>query len=142
MAEARGLIVGIVGWLPRLEVFFGLQAGPPGQKLTQEITRAALRGGWSIRPVLWWFQATRSGYRRLEALTPAPLRRLSARRFWGIFYPLVYVLGMAYLAIIISPLDSSEVLLFLGISAIWWGVWGLLAWILLGFPRFWRRGRR
>jgi hypothetical protein len=136
------IFLGLHGWLPRLAGYASVQSGPPGQVMTQEISRIANRFGWSVRPVLWWFQATHSGYHFLEAITPAPLRRWPARRFWGFLYPLSYVVGMGYLATIIGPLDYQDVLLFLGISAAWWGVWGFLVWMLRGFPAFWRRRRR
>ena len=61
-----------------------MSAGPPGQRLTKDISHMAYRSGWTVRPVLWWFQATHSGSRVLhQALTPVPLRRWPARRFWG-----------------------------------------------------------
>lgn len=92
-----------------------------------------------MRPVLWWFQATHRGTRLLERLTPAPLRRWPARRFWGLLYPASYILGMGYFVAIAGPLDGQNLLLLLGISAIWWGVWAFLVWVLVGFPAFWRR---
>ena len=133
---------GLIGWLPRLGGYAAVQSGPPGPAMTKELDRITNRGGWSVRPVLWWFQATHRGYHLLETLTPAPLRHWSARRFWGILYPLSYVLGMGYLVVIIGSLDRHDLLLMVGISAIWWGVWGFLVWMLCGFPAFWRRRRR
>src|SRR5438128_43305 len=80
--------------------------------------------------------------RRLQALTPAPLRRWTARRFWGVLYPLSYVLSIGYLVAIVGSLDRHTLLVLIGVSAGWWGVWGFLAWALSGFPAFWRRTRR
>lgn len=134
--------LGLTGWLPHLGGYASFQSGPPGYAMTKEFSRIANRGGWSVRPVLWWFQATYRGYHLLETLTPVPLRRWSTRRFWGILYPLSYVLGMGYLVLIIGSLDRHNFLILVGISAIWWGIWGFLAWILCGFPAFWRRRRR
>ncbi len=139
--RSSGYFIGLVGWLPRLWGYASISGGPPGQALTNEIVKAAHRSGWTVRPVLWWFQATYGGYRLLQALTPAPLRRWSARRFWGILYPLSYFVGMGYLVFIIGGLDWRNGLIMLGISAIWWGFWGLFVWILCGFPAFWRRKR-
>lgn len=139
VTRSYNFFIGILGWIPRLEVYYGFQAGPPGDAMTKDVRQVTLRSGWSVRPVLWWFQATRRGYRFLERLTPSPLRRMPARRFWGILYPLSYLLAMVYLAAILGPLDRSQVLMLLGISACWWGVWGFLSWMLLGFPPFWRR---
>ncbi|MBI3942306.1 MAG: hypothetical protein HY326_04775 [Chloroflexi bacterium] len=129
---------GLTGWLPRLGGYAGVQSGPSGHPMTKALSRIANRGGWSVRPVLWWFQATYRGYHLLERLTPAPLRRWPARRFWGMLYPLSYVLGMGYLVVIIGSLDRQDVLLLAGISTVWWGIWGFLVWVLRGFPAFWR----
>ena len=38
-----------------------------------------------------------------------------------------------------APLDVPNVLLLVGISAMWWGIWALITWLLLGTPKFWRR---
>jgi hypothetical protein len=134
--------LGLVGWLPRLHGYASAQSGPPGRFMTQEINQIAIRGGWSVRPVLWWFQATYQGYRLLKRLTPRPLRRLSARRFWGILYPLSYGLSIGYLLAIIGPPDQDDLWLVFGVSAGWWGVWAFLVWMLCGFPAFWRRRSR
>ena len=81
--SGSGFFLGLEGWLPRLQGYASMSAGPPGQRLTKDISHMAYRSGWTVRPVLWWFQATHSGSRWLQALTPAPLRRWPARRFWG-----------------------------------------------------------
>jgi hypothetical protein len=107
--------------------------------LTKDISQMTYRSGWTVRPVIWWFQATHSGSRWLQALTPMPLRRWPVRRFWGVLYPLSYFLGIGYLVAIIGPLDWHTLLVLIGVSAIWWGIWGFLVWALSGFPAFWRR---
>ena len=84
--------------------------------MTKEISWIANRYGWTVRPVLWWFQATHRGYHFLETLTPIPFRRWPARRFWGILYPLSYILGIAYLVAIIGALDWDNFLLIVGVS--------------------------
>jgi hypothetical protein len=139
--RSYSFFLGLVGWLPRIGGYFSFQAGPPGQAMTEEISQIAKRNGWRLRPVLWWFQATHRGYHFLERLTPVPLRRWPAQRFWGILYPLSYTLGVGYLAALISPLDWHNLLMLLGISAIWWGIWGFLVWVLCGFPAFWQLRR-
>jgi len=133
VTSSHNVFIGWVGWLPRLELYFGFGAGPPGQFLTAEIDQVVLRSGWSVRPVLWWFQATHRGYRTLEAITPAALRRLPGRIFWGIVYPLSYALSMLYLVLVMGPLDSRQWVLIIAISAAWWGMWGFLVWLLLRF---------
>jgi hypothetical protein len=140
--SSSGFFLGLEGWLPRLQGYASFSAGPPGQMLTKDISQMTYRSGWTVRPVIWWFQATHSGSRLLQALTPAPLRRWTARRFWGVLYPLSYFLGIGYLVAIVGSLDRHTLLVLLGVSAGWWGVWGFLAWALSGFPAFWRRTRR
>jgi hypothetical protein len=130
--------LGLSGWLPRIGGYAGAQSGPPETALTQEVSRIANRYGWTVRPMLWWFQTTYRGVHFLESLTPAPLRRLPARRFWGILYPLAYFLSIAYLMVIAGPLEWEDVLIAIGISAVWWGVWGFLVWAIRGFPALWR----
>jgi hypothetical protein len=89
--------------------------------------------------MLWWFETTYRGRRILATLTPAPLRRWPARRFWGILYPFSYWVGMGYLMAIIGGLDWHNGLLLLGISTVWWGFWGVFVWAMYGFRAFWRR---
>jgi len=123
--------LGLNGWIPRIRGFASVHSGPPGQMMTNEISRIEARGGWRVHPVLWWFQASHSGYHFLEAITPAPLRRWSARRFWGLLYPLSYLLGMGYLITIIGPLDRQDILIFSGVSAAWWGIGAFLVWLVI-----------
>jgi hypothetical protein len=139
--SGSGFCLGLEGWLPRLQGYASMSAGPPGQMLTKDISHMAYRCGWTVRLVIWWFQATHAGSRVLQALTPAPLRRWPARRFWGVFYPLSYFLSIGYLVAIIGPLERHTLLVLIGISASWWGIWGFLAWALSGFPALWRRRR-
>jgi hypothetical protein len=140
--SGSGFFLGLEGWLPRLQGYTSFSAGPPGQGLTKDISQMTYRSGWTVCPVIWWFQATHSGSRVLQALTPAFLRRWPARRFWGVLYPLSYFLGIGYLVAIVGPLGRHTLLVFIGISAVWWGVWVFLVWALGGFPTFWRRQRR
>jgi len=142
VARSYYFFFGLAGWLPRLSGYAGASSGPPGHPMAREFGLIANRGGWSVRPVLWWFQATYGGYQLLQTLTPGPMRRWPARRFWGILYPLSYLLGMGYLVMVIGSLERQDWLLVAGISAAWWGVWGFLAWMLCGFPIFWPRRHR
>jgi hypothetical protein len=142
VSRSYSFFLGLVGWLPRLGGYASAQSGPPGGLMTEEISRVANHYGWNVRPVLWWFQATHRGYRFLERLTPPPLRRWPSRRLWGLLYPLSYFIGVGYLVLIAGGLDWHNWLLLVGVSAGWWGIWGLLVWAMLGFPTFWRSWRR
>lgn len=139
VAYSYFFFIGMAGWLPRVTGYASAVSGPPDAVMTSEISRIANRYGWSVRPVLWWFQATHRGFHFLEALTPPPLRRWPARRFWGILYPLSYFVGMIYLVWIAGGLDRNGIILVGGVSAAWWGLWGLLVWALTGFPVFRRK---
>lgn len=134
--------LGLAGRLPRLRGYAAFHSGPPGHALTDEISRIANRGGWSVRPVLWWFEATHRGHYWLNRLTPAPLRQWPARRLWGFVYPISYILAIGYLVLIIGPFDQRDWLILATVSIAWWGMWGFLVWLLCGLPRFWRRNRR
>jgi hypothetical protein len=134
--------IGMVSWLPRVEGYTSFQSGPPEAAMTQEISRIAIRHGWTVRPVLWWFQATHRGYQLLEKLTPKPVRRWSPRHFWGFLYPLSFLLMITYLVVIVGGLDSVNLPVLIGVSAGWWGIWVFLVWMLSGFPAFWRGRRR
>jgi hypothetical protein len=70
-------------------------------------------------------------------LVPEPIRLLSRRQFWGIVYPASYVLAIAALARAGGAMTAGTVLLIIGISAAWWGLWGLLVWAALStrYPR-------
>lgn len=91
--------------------------------------------------MLWWFQATHRGYHLLETLTLVPLRQWSPRRFWGVLYPLSYILGMGYLVLIIGreAWTMNNLLVMVVVSAAWWGIWGFLAWAWCNCSVFWRR---
>jgi hypothetical protein len=135
-------LIGMAGWLPRLQAYASAQSGPPEAALTKEIGRIANQCGWSVRPVIWPFQATRRGLQTLETLGPKPLRGWSARRFWGMLYPLSFLLMIAYLIAITGGLAWDDLAVIAIVTAGWWGIWGFLVWMLLGFPAFWRsRGR-
>jgi hypothetical protein len=136
------MFVGLQRWVPVVRIGLSAQAGPAAQSITREIEEVAQRSGWSVRPVVLWFQATRRGLDVLRLLTPAPLRAWPARRTWGVVYALSFLLGVGYLAVLVGPLESQDALILIGVAASWWGIWGCLAWMLLGFPQFWRRRRR
>jgi hypothetical protein len=167
MLRTSSLFLGFDGWIPRFNWSwrvqtgyintswtgraYGIQAGFPPRiaevsgyeldtvKPKMEISKIITQSGWTFRPVLWWFETRRGGGRLLQVLIPPALKRLPARRFWGIIYPASFFLGIAYLAAVAGPLDISAWLWIVAVSAIWWGTWGFITWALTGFPAFWRR---
>ena len=113
----------------------GVQMGYLG--LNPEVVRTVTEAGWTYRPVLHRFQTTRGGARLFDRLTPERARRWSGLRFWGVVYALTFFGGLVYFAAVIWPLTLGNLLIMVFVSAVWWGIWGLIAWVLLGFPRFW-----
>ena len=73
----------------------------------------------------------------LQALTPAPLRRCQLAGFGE-----CCIHSVIFWALVIWSLSSARwigtPLVLIGVSAIWWGVWGFLVWALSGFPAWWR----
>jgi hypothetical protein len=108
------------------------------------LERTVLAAGWTLRPAVLWWDATYRGLRLARLLTPPGLRRLSARALWSLLHPLAYAALIAYLVAVggAETLARGDVALLAGISAAWWAVWALIAWLLCGAPRFWRRARR
>jgi hypothetical protein len=166
LLRSTSLFVGFDGWRPILQPYLFLTAGLTGSRagraygilsgfppqigavasfsvdtvgLREAIAQVTNRAGWTFRPTNLWFQATSRGFRGLAAITPAPIARLTARRFWGVAYPASYSLAIAYLVVVGGFWELHSLLLVAGISAAWFAVWGFLVWLLLGFPPFWRR---
>lgn len=165
LLRGSNFFLGFDGWVPRFQMSiwcfmgitsitwtgraYGLTQGFPPRigkvaefRLDTAATRKKVgevvaRAGWTFRPVIWWFEATRGGVRLLRALLPGPLWRASPRRFWGVVYPVSYflaigaLLGAAGTAKDWSAHNLGIIALF---SAFWWGIWGFVAWIFSGFP--------
>ncbi len=111
----RGRAYGILsGFPPRIGRVYDFSLDTVQAK--KEISGVANRSGWTFRPVIWWFQATRRGHRVLQALVPAPLKQWSPRRFWGIAYPVSYVVAVGYLSAITGAWDWRNLTVVLGIS--------------------------
>ncbi|GEM_PF-1480451 len=169
MVRWSNFFLGFDGWRPRFNwsiyalwgyidvvwtgIAYGIQPGFPPRigrvykfslntiQAKKEIRRVVNESGWTFRPVLWWFQVNRNSYGAFQALMP----NVSARRFWGILYPVSYFFTIGYIIYVADPKgiggllslhNLTPVLLF---SALWWGIWGFIAWIFSGFPPFWRR---
>ena len=167
--HSSSFFMGFDGWIPRLSFSYWMQAGfvnavwagraygilpgfPPriGEvrrfalntaEARNEIRRIALDAGWGFRPVTWGFQVHPRSYRFFETLTPAPLRRVPRRWFYGVLYPLTFFGGIAY-----AHGDAGRVRLTSAMCCCSWGYrrcgggfgpsspgccWGR--------PKFWRR---
>ena len=101
----------------------------------EDIRRIVSESGWSFQPRLWWFQVRRSPAGEVSgALVARVFPRWSERRFWGVLYPALYVSLFAYIIAISggwSSVTRQEAFVMLGISALWWGIWGVIARVLL-----------
>lgn len=141
-AYGYGVRGGLFGWIPKVTASAGYAAGPPGDNpVMRRIVAAAHKGGWSYRPIVLPMLATRRGLRLERRLTPRSLRGVSPARFWGALYVGSYCLAFVWLFALGGPAlftwrNLALVVLF---SVIWWGVWALLAWMVCGFPKFWRQ---
>ncbi len=163
--------VGIVGW--RLRIQFGLTyyAGlvqgryrgkawgltrlfPPkvGEvydfdldtpAVKQLIYRAALESGWGVKPVIWWFEASRWGKGIGRLLIPPLLNRWPPKKLWGVLYPVSYVATMVWIAFVagIEITDWRNIGIMAVVSAIWWGATGLIVGVLILTSRPRRRKR-
>lgn len=167
--RTSNIFLGLDGWRPRFQLGFEMSAGyvnavwsgraygilpgfPPRigdvqsfsfstVEVKKQVADVIAASGWTFRPVLLWFQVSRRTANVVNRVLPPRLREIPARRFWGVLYPLFYLLAMVYLAVALGGLDAHNLSIMLFISAIWWGVWGLLTWAWLGCPAFWRRKR-
>jgi len=162
--RSSSFFLGFQGWIPRFRWrwsaywgpmkgqwsgrAFGLGAGSLPQigevvdfsidtdAAREAITKIANGGGWAVRPVILQYQISRKWQRRLQRLTPGPVLRLQDRHFWAIMYPGSYVAAIAYLFLISGRTlgEPANLAILLLVSASWWGIWGLLTWVLLRMP--------
>ena len=115
------------GFLPRIveAVRFRLDT----VALKREIRAVASRAGWGFRPKVWWFQVRRRRDGTIpRGLIPSETRYWTERQFWGVVYPLFYLLTIGYIVVAASgwkALRTWDTLLpVLGFSAFWWSIWG------------------
>jgi hypothetical protein len=101
----------------------------------QDVRKVVGDAGWSFQPRIWWFQVRRSRHGQVPGALPARLfPHLPERRFWGVLYPALYVLFVAYSIAINggwAGLTVQTLLPILLVSAIWWGAWAGITKLLL-----------
>jgi hypothetical protein len=115
-------------------------------QLKHEVTEIVTRAGWSFRPVTLPFFATGGWLALSRRIVPSRLARVPEKWLWGIVYPLSYVVLIGCLlwaARLEDPnaWNRENLLITLLVSAAWWGVWGLLTWILHALSNAPRRSR-
>jgi hypothetical protein len=114
----------------------------------QDIRAIVSEAGWSFQPRLWWFQVRRSREGQVPgALLASLFPRVSEGRFWGVVYPALYVLFIVYTIAISGGWPSvtgQTAFALLAVSALWWGIWGAITWLLVyqSRPRNARSGKR
>jgi len=126
---------------------FGVQAGFPPRvekiydfsintvQVKREISAVVMQSGWAFRPVIFWFQASRSRFPRLPdswSLKLFPnwpetrLRGLVAALMWLLFIGcLLWMVGDE------SVWSVRNLFVVAVISAGWWTIWGLLTGLLV-----------
>lgn len=114
----------------------------------EEIRAVVEAAGWGFRPTTTALEVSPRFIRfcrgALDLLVPAAWRGWSERRVWGVLYPLSFALFFVYLIFIAgSPamVTPGDLGVMAAVAAIWWTIWGFLAWALLGFPTPGRRRR-
>ena len=123
---------------------YGVQAGVPPRveriydfslntvEAKRKIADVVMRSGWSFRPVLFWFQAGRSAFSRM---LPSRLSRTTRSR--AMVAAASYILFLGYLIWMVGGFASREfwtphnVVVFAAITAVWWGLWSMLTWLLV-----------
>ncbi len=101
---------------------------------TQEARRAiekVIRGsGWSVRPVVLWFEVKRSVLRVGRAVLPPPLRWWPAKRLWLVLHPVTYAATVGWIMFVAGANDPGAIGFILAFTVVWFGFWGLFVWAL------------
>lgn len=132
-----GLAYGILpGFPPRIGKVYEFHLDTVAVK--EEITDVIRRAGWTFRPVVFPLKMNRRWVDRFRALSPAWWNEISERRRWGTLYVGTFLLFYVYFFIALAdPMVDwtwHNVGVALAVGAGWWAIWGLLTWILMGFP--------
>jgi hypothetical protein len=98
--------------------------------------------GWTFRPVTLPLYTSPRWLAFTEWIVPSALSRVPRRRLWGLLYPASFVLLIAFLVAPLEKLGLRDFALIALVSIAWWGIWGLIAWLLARPPRMRRRSRR
>src|SRR5437016_1209070 len=133
----KGRAYGVqAGFPPRVERVYDFSLNTVQVK--RDISGVVMGSGWTFRPVIFWFQAGRS---RLSALldsySPAPFPSWPETRVWLLVAAGSYVLFLGYLLWAIGGFTARDfwtrqnTAVVAAISAVWWGMWGLLTWLLV-----------
>jgi hypothetical protein len=114
---------------------------------TKEARRAIEKvirsSGWSVRPVVLWFEVKRSALTVGRALLPPPLRWWPAKRLWLTLHPASYLATVGWLLFVAGGYDLGAIVFVLVFTAVWFGFWGLFLWALIaGLKPRRRKARR
>jgi hypothetical protein len=137
----HGIAYGVSsGWFPAIEDArdFSVDVAT----LRERISTIIAKGRWTLRPTHIWFQTGPTLFRVTQSIVPDTIRLLPRKRFWGIVYPASYVLAIAALWAGSGKWTTEGILIVAGISAAWWGMWGLLVWPALRAAAPGRRSQR
>jgi hypothetical protein len=130
----KGRAYGVqAGFPPRVERIYDFSLNTVEAK--RRISDVIMRSGWSFRPVIFWFQAGRWGFRML------PSHPSLTTRSRAMVAAASYIVFLAYLIWLLGGFASREfwtphnVGVFAAITAVWWGLWSLLTWLLVRLAR-------
>lgn len=132
-----GLAYGILpGFPPRIGKVYEFHLDTVAAK--EEITDVIRHAGWTFRPVVFPLKMSRRWVERFRTLTPDWWGWVSERRRWGTLYVGSFLLFYVYVFIALTDprvdWTRETVWAALTVGAGWWAVWGLLTWMLMGFP--------
>ncbi len=114
--------------------------------IKRTVARVVTGAGWTFRPVTLPWQVNGAWMRLTQALTPAWLRRIPRSRTWGVLYVTSFLAFYFYLyGALMDPVTDwnvHNVVIGAGIAAVWWAIWGGVAWLLVRQARPRRERRR
>ena len=135
----KGRAYGVqAGFPPRVERVYDFSVNTVEAK--RQIADVVMRSGWTFRPVIFWFQAGRSGLDKVLPSWP-PL----GTRLRGIIAAASYILFLGYLIWMVGGFAGGEfwtahnVGVLAVVSAGWWGLWSALTWLLVRLAHARRR---
>ena len=137
----RGRAYGVqAGFPPRVERIYDFSVNTVQTK--REISKVVMDAGWAFRPVIFWFQAGRSGLSAaLDQWSASVLPSWSETRLRAVVAAASYILFLGYLVWMVGGFAGGGLwtphnLAVLGIiTAVWWGLWSLLTWVMVRVAR-------
>ena len=132
------------GFPPRVERIYDFSLNTVEAK--REISDVVMRSGWTFRPVIFWFQAGRSGLSAaLDRWSARMLPSLPETRLRAVVATVSYILFLGYLVWMVGGFAGGgfwtphNLGVLAAVTAGWWVLWSALTWLLVRLAR--ARGR-